>query len=110
MSHTLELAITVATSVLGSSGLWAFIQAKNAKNAAQSQLMVGLAHIQLVAIAEGYIARGWITHAEYDDIRVYLYDPYRALGGNGSAQRLVQELSLLPSHPPSEEHHDKQDV
>ena len=52
MSHTLELAITVATSVLGSSGLWAFIQAKNAKNAAQSQLMVGLAHIQLVAINE----------------------------------------------------------
>lgn len=110
MPHSLELFITVATSVLGSSGLWAFIQARNSKNTAKSQLLVGMAHIHLVNAAESYIRRGWITHAEYDDLRVYLYDPYKTMGGNGAAQRLMQELALLPSHPPSKEKDDEQDL
>lgn len=110
MPHSLELFITVATSVLGSSGLWAFIQARNSKNTARSQLLVGMAHIHLITIAEGYIRRGWISHSEYDDLRIYLYDPYKTMGGNGSAQRLMQELSLLPSHPPKKENDDEQDL
>lgn len=104
MSHTLELTITIVVSVLGSSGLWAFLQSRREQKDASSQLLVGLAHIQLVAIAEGYLARGWLTHSEYDDLRIYLYDPYKALGGNGSAQRLMHELTLLPSHKEKDAH------
>lgn len=43
-------------------------------------------------------SRGYITQDEYENLRVYLYEPYAKLGGNGSAKRIMQEVDRLPIH------------
>ena len=45
-----------------------------------------------------YIERGWITQDEYEDLNKYLYNPYREMGGNGTAERLMTEIKKLPIH------------
>jgi hypothetical protein len=43
-----------------------------------------------------YIERGWISRDEYENLHDYLYKPYKELGGNGSAERVMQEVNKLP--------------
>ena len=38
-----------------------------------------------------YIDQGYVTQDEYENLRVYLYEPYERMGGNGSAKRIMQE-------------------
>lgn len=45
-----------------------------------------------------YIERGYITQDEYENLRVYLYEPYEKMGGNGSAKRVMREVDKLPVH------------
>ena len=47
-------------------------------------------------ICERYIERGYITQEEYDSLYNYLYIPYKELGGNGTAERMVNEVKKLP--------------
>lgn len=49
------------------------------------QLLVGLAHDRIVYLGMKYIERGYITRDEYENLNDYLYVPYAAAGGNGSA-------------------------
>lgn len=44
----------------------------------------------------GCIDRGWFTQDEYENLNTYLYEPYKKLGGNGSALRVMQEVNKLP--------------
>ena len=59
-------------------------------------MLLGLGHIKIIDICEKYIDRGYITQEEYDSLYNYLYIPYKELGGNGTAERLVQEVKHLP--------------
>ena len=59
-------------------------------------MILGLGHIKIIDICEKYIERGYITQEEYDSLYNYLYIPYKELGGNGTAERLVQEVKHLP--------------
>ena len=45
-----------------------------------------------------YVERGYITQDEYENLRVYLYEPYEKMGGNGSARRVMLEVDKLPVH------------
>jgi hypothetical protein len=57
---------------------------------------MGLAYDQLTTRGVGYIEQGWVTREEYGDFKKYYYDPYKALGGNGVADRIMEEVSGLP--------------
>ena len=59
-------------------------------------MILGLGHIKIIEVCEKYIERGYITQEEYDSLYNYLYTPYKELGGNGTAERLVQEVKQLP--------------
>lgn len=94
-THTIELITTIFTSVMASSGFWALIQAFRDKNDARSEMLKGLGHDRIMHLASSYIDRGYITRDEYDDLYLYLYEPYQKLGGNGSAKRIMQEIDKL---------------
>ncbi len=98
------LLITIAGSVLASSGFWAFIQAKMANNNAESQMLLGLAHDRILWLGMKYIERGYITKDEYENFKVYLYEPYAKLGGNGVGKRIMDAVDQLPirENPPYE--------
>ena len=91
-----EIVITIICSVIASSGFWTFISKRRDNNNAEVKMILGLGHIKIIDICEKYIDRGYITQEEYDSLYNYLYLPYKELGGNGTAERLVQEVKQLP--------------
>lgn len=96
MPHWLELCITVFAAVMGSSGFWAWYQSKNERKDAKTQMLIGLGHDRIIDKGIEILERGdWITEDEYDNLVNYLYKPYEALGGNGSAERIITEIKQL---------------
>ena len=60
------------------------------------KLLLGLAHDRIVTLALNYIEAGEITKDEYDNLRKYLYLPYKGIGGNGSAvDWLMEQIEKL---------------
>lgn len=93
----LQIALTIFTSVLASSGLWAFLASKLERDTAEKDILIGIGHIELVFFGMQYIERGWITQDEYETMKS-LYEPYKKLGGNGSGTKIMQEVEKLPIH------------
>ena len=91
-----EIIITIICSVIASSGFWTFISKRRDNNNAEVKMILGLGHIKIIDICEKYIERGYITQEEYDSLYNYLYLPYKELGGNGTAERMVNEVKKLP--------------
>ena len=92
---TMQLIITIITSILASSGLWTFLGNRLERNDAERELLTGIGHIELVFFGMQYIDRGWITKDEYDTMQD-LYKPYIKLGGNGSGTKIMKEIENLP--------------
>jgi hypothetical protein len=57
--------------------------------------IAGLEHDRIIHVGEGFIQKGKITLSEYDDINKYLYEPYKKLGGNGTAEDVMDRLKEL---------------
>lgn len=89
---------SVTGSVIASSGFWAFWQKKTDKNDASKEMLVGLGHDRIVFLGLKYIEQGYISHDEYENLNKYLYIPYKKLGGNGSAERVMRQVDQLPIH------------
>ena len=82
----MQLTAAVLGSALASSGLWALVGRRADKDDAERKMLVA------------YVERGYITQDEYENLRVYLYEPYEKMGGNGSARRVMLEVDKLPVH------------
>ena len=90
-----QIIITIFTSVLASSGLWAFLGSRLDRHTAEREMLLGIGHIELVFFGMQYIERGWITKDEYETMQD-LYKPYKKLGGNGSGTKIMTEIEKLP--------------
>lgn len=88
--------IVSLVSVIASSGFWLYIGRKSERRTLQIDLLIGLAHDRIMWLGLNYIERGWISQDEYENLNVYLYQPYEKLGGNGSAKRIMAEVDKLP--------------
>lgn len=98
MEPWLQVILTIVTSIVGSSGIWAYIQKRNESKDVKSQMLIGLAHDRIMFLGMHYIERGWITKDEYENLYDYLYKPYEKMGGNGSAKKVMNEVNKLPFH------------
>lgn len=98
MSILIHIIVPVIVAVLASSGLWAFLLKKSDKKDAQSEMLMGLAHDRILYLGKSYLARSptYITMDEYDNLKNYLYEPYKKLGGNGTASGLWMRLTNSP--------------
>ena len=90
-----QMSVTIFCTMLTSSGLWAFIASKQKVSDASSRLMLGLAHDAIVRQGVRYINRGYITFDEYSDFMKYLCEPYATFGGNGMAEKIVDQVKKL---------------
>lgn len=99
MEQWFQIIITVFSSVLASSGLWAYLAKRSEKKDVKTEMLIGLAHDRIMYLGMCYIERGWITQDEYENLYEYLYKPYEKMGGNGSAKRVMKEVDNLPIHP-----------
>ncbi len=98
MESWVQIILTVFSSVLASSGLWAYIVKRAEKKDIKTQMLIGLGHDRIMYLGMCYIERGWITQDEYENLYTYLYKPYELMGGNGSAKRIMKEVEKLPIH------------
>ena len=98
MDIWVQIAVPLVAAVLTSSGLWAVVARRADKGDAQRKMLVGLAHDRIIHLGMVYIQRGHITQDEYENLQVYLYEPYEKMGGNGSAKRVMEEVRRLPMH------------
>lgn len=96
MSKFLEMVITVVCAVFASSGFWAFLQKIGSKKDASKKLLVGLAHDRIIFLGQRYIDIGSITSDEYENLVDYLYIPYVECGGNGTAEKVINDVKKLP--------------
>lgn len=98
MDVWMQVIITVFSSVLASSGLWAYIAKRAEKKDVKTEMLIGLGHDRIMYLGMSYIDRGWITSDEYENLYEYLYKPYEKMGGNGSAKRIMNEVNKLSIH------------
>lgn len=94
-----DILITILCTLLASAGFWAFITGIVDKKSAKSKMILGLGHNEIMSLGMEYIKRGNITQGEYENLYKYLYEPYKKMGGNGSAVRLMREVDKLPIVP-----------
>lgn len=92
----IQIVITILCSVIASSGFWAWLQKKGEKKDVKTQLLIGIAHDRIMQSATYHLEKGYITRDEYENLYDYLYKPYKALGGNGSAEHIMNEVNKLP--------------
>lgn len=96
MDTWVTILITAFTSVLASTGFWTFLQKRLDKSSLTNKMLLGLAHDKIIELGMKYIERGSITHDELENLLDYLYTPYKEMGGNGSAERVIEEVKHLP--------------
>lgn len=72
------------------------MQYKDSKKDARSQLLLGIGYYALQAECIKHLHVGSITREEYNEIYMHLYEPYIALGGNGTAKKMMEDVGELP--------------
>jgi len=92
----IETVIPIIIAFIASSGFWVFLDKIRSPKSAQTELLMGLAHDKIMYLGKKYITRGWITQDEYENLEKYLFGPYKKLGGNGTAERIMEEIDKLP--------------
>ena len=95
-----EMVTTIVVAVFASSGFWAFllsfVNKILDKKSAKNRMLLGLGHDRIIALCEKYISQGWITSEDFENLHDYLYTPYRKMGGNGTAEKLMHDVEKLP--------------
>ena len=95
-----ETIKVLAVAIFASTGFWAFLlgvfNKLTEKKSAKNKMILGLGHDRIIALSEKYIAQGWISADDFENLHDYLYEPYRKMGGNGTAEKLMKEVEKLP--------------
>lgn len=98
MTKAVELANPIITTLLGGSGVWAWVKSKSDHSNASHSLLLDVSKNQLIALGRTYLDRGYITMDEYEEYESE-YKLYSALGGNGLARRIFKQVDDLPIVP-----------
>ena len=98
----ITICASIAVAVFGSTGFWTWIQSRGKNKSAERKLLLGLAYSEILKRCEYCIRRGYISTEDFNDLNRYLYEPYKALGGNGTAEKLMAEIKSLPTEPKEE--------
>lgn len=98
MSEAVLVAIIAGLTGGGISQLIIFFtQRRDAKKAnPMADMLKGLGHDRIIELGTKYIQNGSITRDEFENLNDYLYKPYQELGGNGMAEKIMQEVRKLP--------------
>lgn len=97
MHLDIDIIVTLAVAVFGSTGFWTWVQSRNKKRSAEDRLLLGLAYDKILWQCNKYIAQGHISAHEYKELNRYMFEPYQEMGGNGTAAKLMDEVRKLPT-------------
>lgn len=98
MNTQITIAIIgIIGAIFGGQGFWAWVMSKTTSKSNESKLLMGIAYSKIIDQCNKYIKRGWIDADEYHELHHYLYKPYKDMGGNGTAERLIGIVKGLPA-------------
>lgn len=86
----------VLTTLAASTSFWTYMLSRKEKNSASAKLLLGLAHDRIISLGLKYIDEDGISRESYEDLHTFLYVPYKAMGGNGTVDRIMEEVAKLP--------------
>ena len=93
------LGIVAGALAIGYRFLWNKVKANKKENEGIKNGMKALLHDSIISKGKLLTDKGICTPEEFEDFE-YLYKPYHDdLGGNGSAQRVREQIMALPSNP-----------
>ncbi len=92
----LSLLVAVLVSFAASSGAWALIMHFVTKREANNDLLMGIAYDRIIHLGRNAIDNGYISKDDYEHLVVHLYKSYKKRGGNGLAEKIVNEVIKLP--------------
>lgn len=94
--------MNIILAIFGSAGLWTavveiirLIAARKKPNPI-NKLVLGLAYMGICTAGREYIEAGEIDFEERENFRKYLFTPYKAAGGNGTAEAIMKQVDALP--------------
>ena len=97
----------IIIAVFASTGLWQLLQTRyiirKKKRTPLESGVLALLHDRIYDISQDAILKGEITFAASENLDE-LYGPYKEMGGNGSAQRVMAEIDSklkIIAHPPT---------
>lgn len=96
-----EFILSIILAIFASTGFWTLInniiQKRDKRKDATTLLLLGIAHDLIIQKAAQFIEQGYISEDDYNDFFKYLYNPYRALKGDGTVEKIVEEqVKKLP--------------
>lgn len=95
MHSTAEIILTIIVAVFGSTGFWAWLSTRQRKKSAETKLLMGIGYSKIIDRCTEYLDRGYVSTDEYHELEHYLYQPYADMGGNGTAEKLFNDVSKL---------------
>ena len=109
-----EIVTTIIVAIFGSSGFWLIVQKVVESRSALRQMVFGIGYERLISACRKYIEAGWIDLDELEELDKHLYQPYKAMGGNGTAKLLMEKVRTLPNAKPhtdsEEEKHEERNI
>lgn len=100
MSPVLQAFLAILGGFLAASGsFWVYLRHRFEHRDHIEKLILGLAHDKIIRLCLAYLEKGYIGQDEYADLIHYFWQPYCKLGGNGSADRVMRLVELLPLRP-----------
>lgn len=93
-----EFSGPLFSTVLSGPGIWAWAKTKADNNNNATKLLLHVSRNQIITLGREYIKRGYITMDEYEEFEAE-YQIYSALGGNGLARRIFEQVDDLPMMP-----------
>lgn len=96
MWKDMDTIVTIVVAIFASTGFWTFVSTMMQKHSAKNRMLLGLGHDRIKYLCEKHIAQGCISSDDFEDLYKYLYVPYRKMGGNGTAEKLMEDVRRLP--------------
>ena len=100
MDPVLQALLAIIGGFLaGSGGFWVYLRHRYEHKDHVERLIMGLAHDKIMSLGVQYIEQGYVGEEAYQDLFEYFWEPYVALGGNSSAERIIMLVQTLPLRP-----------
>ena len=99
MDALITAIVSIVVAVIASGGFWTYMQNRADKKDSRTDILIGIAHDRICWLGMQYIERGWVRKSEYENLIDYMYTPYKKLGGNGTAEQIIQKVKLLEVKP-----------
>lgn len=95
-SLLVQTLVTITVALIGSSGVWGIFTMLVQKRNSTTRLLLKVAQHVLIMESHRLLEQGYMTSDEYKNITRGLYEPYKLLGGNGLAEKMLNDIAKLP--------------